>query len=39
MADIIRELMVLVGINQVLTLAASKQENVVVENANKRSQE
>jgi hypothetical protein len=31
--------MVLVGINHVLTLAASKQENAAVENANKRSQE
>ena len=38
-ADVIRELMVLVGTNQVLTLAASKQENAAVENANKRSQE
>ena len=39
-ADIIRELMVLVGTNHVLTfLAASKQENVAIENANKRSQE
>ena len=38
-ADIIRELMVLVGTNHVLTLAASKQENAAVENANKRSQE
>jgi hypothetical protein len=32
-------LMVLVGTNHVLTLAASKQENAAVENANKRSQE
>jgi hypothetical protein len=31
--------MVLVGTNHVLTLAASKQENAAVENANKRSQE
>ena len=31
--------MVLVGTNHVLTLAASKQENTAVENANKRSQE
>jgi hypothetical protein len=31
--------MVLVGANHVLTLAASKQENAAVENANKRSQE
>jgi transposase InsO family protein len=38
-ADIIQELMVLVGTNHVLTLAASKQENAAVENANKRSQE
>ena len=38
-ADIIRELMVLVGTNHVLTLAASKQENAAVENANKRSHE
>ncbi len=38
-ADIIRELMFLVGTNHVLTLAASKQENAAVENANKRSQE
>jgi transposase InsO family protein len=38
-AEIIRELMVLVGINHVLTLAVSKQENAAVENANKRSQE
>jgi hypothetical protein len=38
-ADIIRELMVLVGTNHVLTLAASKQENAAVENTNKRSQE
>jgi transposase InsO family protein len=38
-AEIIQELMVLVGINHVLTLAASKQENAAVENANKRSQE
>ena len=30
--------MVLVGTNHVLTLAASKQENAAVENANKRSQ-
>jgi hypothetical protein len=37
-ADVFRELMVLVGINHVLTLAASKQENAAVENANKRSQ-
>ena len=35
-AHIIRELMVLVGTNNhVLTLAASKQENAAVENANK----
>ncbi len=38
-ADIIQELMVLVGTNHVLTSAASKQENAAVENANKRSQE
>ena len=38
-ADIIPELMVLVGTNHVLTLTASKQENAAVENANKRSQE
>ena len=38
-ADIIRELMVLVGTNHVLTLAASKQENAAVANANKRYQE
>ncbi len=38
-ADIIQELMVLVATNHVLTLAASKQENTAVENANKRSQE
>ena len=38
-ADIIRELMVFVGTYHVLTLAASKQENAAVENANKRSQE
>ena len=38
-AEIIQELMVLVGTNHVLTLAASKQENAAVENANKRSQE
>jgi transposase InsO family protein len=38
-AYIIQELMVLVGTNHVLTLAASKQENAAVENANKRSQE
>ena len=38
-ADIIRELMVLVDTNHVLTLAASKQENAAVENANERSQE
>ncbi len=38
-ADIIRELMVLVDTNHVLTLTASKQENAAVENANKRSQE
>ena len=38
-ADIIRELMVLVGTNHVLNLATSKQENAAVENANKRSQE
>ena len=38
-ADIIRELMVLVVTNYVLTLAASKQENAAVENANKKSQE
>ena len=31
--------MVLVGTNHVLTLAATKQENAAVENANKRSQE
>jgi hypothetical protein len=37
--DIIQELMVLVGTNYVLSLAASKQENAAVENANKRSQE
>ena len=34
---IIRELMVLVGTNHVLTLATSKQENAAVENVNKRS--
>ena len=33
-AEIIQELMVLVGTNHVLTLAASKQENAAVENAN-----
>ena len=33
-ADVIQELMVLVGINHVLTLAASKQENAAVENAS-----
>ncbi len=38
-ADVIQELMVLVGTNHVLTLAASKQKNAAVENANKRSQE
>ena len=38
-ADIIRESMFLVGINLVLTLATSKQENAAVENANKRSQD
>ena len=38
-ADVIQELMVLVGTNHLLTLAASKQENAAVENANKRSQE
>jgi transposase InsO family protein len=38
-ADIIQELMVLVSTNHVLTLAASKQDNAAVKNANKRSQE
>ena len=38
-ADIIQELMVLVGTNHLLTLVASKQENAAVENGNKRSQE
>ena len=38
-ADIIRALMVLLGSNHELTLAASKQENTAVENANKWSQE
>jgi hypothetical protein len=36
-AEIIWELIVLNGTNHVLTLAASKQENAAVENANKRS--
>ena len=34
-ADIIRELMVLVCTNHVLTVAASKQENAAVENAKR----
>ena len=38
-AEIIRELMILFGTDHVLTLAASKQENATVENANKRAQE
>ena len=38
-ADIIRELMILFGADHQLTVAASKQENAAVENANKRSQE
>ena len=38
-ADIIWELMILVGTNHVLTLTASKQKNAAVENANKSSQE
>jgi hypothetical protein len=38
-ADIVQELMVLVGTKHVLTLAAWKQENAAIENANKRSQE
>jgi hypothetical protein len=38
-AEIIRELMILFGTDHVLTLAASKQENAAVENANKRAQE
>ena len=38
-ADIIRELMVLFGVDHRLTVAASKQENAAVENANKRTQE
>ena len=38
-ADIIRELMVLFGVDHHLTVAASKQENAAVENANKRTQE
>jgi transposase InsO family protein len=38
-AEIIRELMVLLGTDHKLTLVASKQENAAVENANKRSQE
>jgi transposase InsO family protein len=38
-AEIVQELMVLVNTNHVLTLAASKQENAAVENADKRSQE
>jgi hypothetical protein len=38
-AAVVREVMVLLGTNHHLTLAASKQENAAVENANKRSQE
>ena len=38
-ADIIKEIMNLMGTDHVLTLAASKQENAAVENANKRAQE
>ena len=38
-AEIIRELMQMLGTEHVLTLAASKQENAAVENANKRAQE
>ncbi len=38
-ASIIKELILLLGNQHVLTLAASKQENAAVENANKRAQE
>ena len=38
-AEIIRELMQMLGTDHVLTFAASKQENAAVENANKRAQE
>ena len=38
-ADIIRELMVLFGVDHRLTVVASKQENAAVETANKRAQE
>ena len=38
-ADVIKEIMILMGTDHVLTLAASKQENAAVENANKRAQE
>ena len=38
-AEIIKEIMNLMGTDHVLTLAASKQENAAVENANKRAQE
>jgi len=38
-ADIIRELIVLLGVDHRLSVAASKQENAAVENAIKRTQE
>ena len=39
MNDIIEEFMILMGTNHKLTLSYSKEENAMVENANKRIQE
>ena len=38
-SDIIEEFMILMGTNHKLTLSYSKEENAMVENANKRIQE